>query len=493
MLFDESILNHLMNESKHSSDETEYISRENFPLFTVASDKPVFAQNDQIKESYKTQSDVQKNIALNIDRLLLDCVGSSLYLLQKLYKDNNHVNLAANVTAAAVAATTPLFHIKSKSNNQTEVNRMTELLMFPNLNETGYELFYKTALSLSVYANAYWHVIKKRGGGIHSIYFIPPTTMRAVPFINKKNNLMEFVYFQMDGFTNKVKRVFFQEEIIHFKMPNPESIVYGFSQLVPLLYDLSFDQEAKKWVTSWLQKTFNGGMIFKMENATKEQVKRNRQEVKEKFEGSENAGRTLITEGGLTLVYDGNKARDLDLSTLKNISRDAIINCMKVPLSSAGIRSNSGTINSELIDSENIAMLRNAVMPIHRAIYDKLNSSLFKFILKSNDLSIKEGANSSFNLSNIESIVKTASQFGGNSINENRALMNLPEKDINEFKDKIDNQDYYNVPIIATNNGMLPLKDLFKSFQDGSQLGVDTKVKQPTLKVEPDKSKAVVE
>lgn len=461
MLFDEKVLVELENHIKQEKYE-EYVSRAGkYPSFNIISEKPVFAEgNYLIQDVPKSKIDSRISAFQQYDRVCYDHVGASYWVLDKIAKENAHVKHSLHVIASSCASTVPLFQITDRNNKQSrKISDLTELLMFPNLNEHGYSLLYKTFKSLAKVGNAYWQVIKQKNGDIHSLYYLPANTLRAVPFINSDNGQLEFCYIQTNYLTNKVDKVYFQDEIIHFKMPNENSIVYGESQLVALFKDISFDEEAKNYIISWFQEAFSGGQIFKQPNSSKDVVRRNRQEMSEKFTGTNNAGRAMILEGDMALVYDGNKARDIDFSNLKNISKENIYTCLSVPLSLAGIRVKEGSGNAEIINSEEKAMIRNTIQHYCKIVYETINLRLFRYILDNKNLTIKAGVTQLFNNSTSQTLVANASKYCGTSINENREMIGLPPVQ------DAQNNDRYNSPIIATNNGLAPLEAVFDQIE----------------------------
>lgn len=397
-------------------------------------------------EMYKTQEDGKSKIN-KVD--FITNITSSYHILERLYRENNWVALACNIIASVATNTKPAFRIIGEGNSKRYVKSMTELLTFPNLNESGYELFHKTYSSLAVFGNAYWQVVRTKAGDYHSIYSIPTPTIRPYPFINEETDLLEFAYLQLDNYGENVERVFFQEEIIHFKMPNNNGITYGFSQVVPVFKELAFDIETKKWLTAYFQNAFTGGMIFEMRNGNKDQVRRNRTELKEKFEGSSNAGKNLILEGEMKVVWDGNKAGNgFPIVELKNGSRDNILPSLGVPLSIAGVRSDAGQANAEVISAEDQTFLRT-IQNYHNIVFPTINLKLFRNeTYKKYDLKIVAGSNTTFSQTRATQIVESAAKFGA-TVNEIREMLGLAP---------LENDKFGNSLIATTNNGILPLE-----------------------------------
>lgn len=470
--FDETLLSNLDNPNFDVSRELRY------PSFSYVDSRPIYSNNYVATNSNQQDLKKAENTVENLSR---DVVGASFYILDRLFKENNWVSHSLKTNANAIVGSNPLFKIKTKASQKTTKSKYQQLFEAPNAFTTGFELFNQTALSLEHYGNAYWQVIKKVNGDPHSIYFIPAHMIRVIPYIDKNTNQVNYVYAQVNGINRNVDKYYLSDEIIHFKMPNHLGQIYGLSKLVPLFRDITFDIEAKNYINSWFTKAFSGGMIFKMENSTREVVNRNRTEMREKFEGASNAGRNLILEGDMQMVYDGNKARDINLGGLKQISRDDILACLGTPLSLAGVRSDIGQANAEVIASEEKTMLRNTVLPTQRIIFDTINLRFFKAMMQEESVSISAGANSSFVSKNAESIVKTMSQFGGATVNENREMLGFAT---------VDDQENFDQPLVATNNGIVKMDALFTSFEQGGKQGNAT-VQAPSVKVSTTKGDGV--
>lgn len=434
-----------------------FVSKEsNYPSNEKIEERPIYANNRfYVPEAKKDPQNSFLQTFQGYNKIAYDHIGASYWILEKLSRESAYIKHALHIASASCASTTPLFQIIHNNNKMSSLrDELTDLLLHPNRYDYGYSMIYKTVFSIMSYGNSYWQVIKKKNGDIHSIYFLPSNTIRVIPFINTDTGILENCYIQMDQYLQRVEKVYFDDEIIHFKNPNKDSILYGVSDIVSLFKDISFDEESKNWLISWFQESFSGGTIFKMPNSNKDVVKRNRQEMVEKYTGSSNAGRIMVLEGDMAMVYDGNKAREIDLKELRNISRDTVYTCFGIPLSIAGVRSKEGSGNAEIINSEEKAMLRNTVNHYLNIVYKTLDIQLFRNILNRRDLSIKSGVTNMFTNVNASTIITTGSKYCGNSINENREIAGLPP-----IQDST--KDYYDQPIIATNNGIAPLEAVF--------------------------------
>lgn len=373
-----------------------------------------------------------------------------LHLMTMVAEQCNWVDLANNVIAAACASTTPLWRLSTTlsakyktDKRQKDMDALTDKLMFPNIHQSGYQLSFQTYYDLNLYGNAYWQVIFDRKGDIHSIYTLPPETIRVVPFI--KDNEIHFMYVQMATSLNKNPRVFEESEIIHFKRPNAKSFIYGkplyFSQLLQVAASIN----SKKAITSWFESGYSGGAIFKMDPDASV-ADRNRAVLNDLYTKPENFGAILLLEGGIELVADGNKFKDFDFSGLSNADRDNILFSAGVPISMAGVRSAAGNANAEIVASEEMAFNLITVGNNHKLVCGTLNNKLFRQILSWNDVTVEPGVLTKFSMKNAIDIVNALAVFGI-GVNEARDLLATP---------RVPSEEAGKVYLIKTNNGAFP-------------------------------------
>lgn len=376
------------------------------------------------------------------------------------------VDLAVRTIGSACSSTTPLMRAlvnakpSYKKKREDEVDNVLELLRYPNPQQTGYNLFRTIYENLALFGNAFLQVIKNKKGGLHSFYTLPPETMRSIPYFDEYN-ILHFAFVQV-GVINEPK-VFLEDEIIHFKLTNQRSFAYGKPPMLSQLTQIATSINAKKAVASWFQEGFVGGAIFKMD-ADVDVAERNRSFLREFFTKPENFGRTMVLEGSMDLVDDGNKFKDFDFSALASTSRDDILMAVGVPLSQAGVRSASGQANEEVIVAEEKAFVRNTVEMYHKTVFSELNMKLFRQILDWHDVEIGPGTLAKFSLSDSIETVKALASIGI-QVNEARDLLSAP---------RVPSEEAGNVFVITTNNGVVKAQDT---------LGVDlnTGKKTPTI------------
>lgn len=393
-------------------------------------------------------------------------------IYQQIYKNNKWVALSVKTSGKNAVRTEPYFVLESQKEvrDTTNIETISKILLEPNHNETWFSLGKKTYDSLKLYGNSYWQVILTLTGRLHSLYHIPAETIKPVPYLEKSTGLLRFYYVQVqyiNEYTYRVNRIFKDSEIIHFKMPNMFSELMGMSDYYPILKSVDFDESLSEWLDGYINNSLNAGTIIEQKNTSPDAVDRNRQILKEQWSGGRNSFNVMLLEGELTLKDNGNKSKDFPLDRIGYLNRNDIMIAADVPLSVCGIRSDQGTLNAEVIESEEQAFLRNNILPLQEIVFSTLNLRLFNQILNMPDLRISAGINNQFNRKNVSALVLTAMKIGA-TVDELRKLLGLGFLN--------DETGYGKTVIVGTNNGAVPLEYYFKSIE------LDSKIKEQTLK-----------
>lgn len=405
-----------------------------------------------------TLSTTSKMLSQNNYPRYSDYTTSQYYLIKDLIQNNNWVAHANHIVASSVIACEP--HSVITSNNKSDiydVKKLQKIFKKPNRNETWSVIMYKTAYALWTFGNAFLQVIKSNNGDIHSIYSIPADTIRPVPYIDIDTQELRYVYAQVYSYDNinySVRRVFTDEEVVHIKLPNIFTELYGASKLTPLFANLKLDFNNKVYLNNFMENSFSGGMIFEIKDSSEEVVERNREELIEALSGSKNAGRNMILEGDIRVVHDGNKTKDFPLESLYQKNAEEIFTCLNVPLSLAGIRSENGTINDALIQQEEQVFYRSVVRFLQNLIYEDISLKVFNNILGLSEVKIQSGVNKDFTGKNAENRVLAGLKIGG-TINEFRQMLGMPNA-----VDETIGETF----IIGTNNGAIPLEDYYDNI-----------------------------
>jgi hypothetical protein len=203
-------------------------------------------------------------------------------------------------------------------------------------------------------------------------------------------------------------------------------------------------------INNWFEEGFAGGAIFKMD-ADELVAQRNREFLRDHYAGAKNYGRILLLEGSTELVSDGNKyIGNIKFEEMAAIGRDVILSCFGVPISMAGVRSDQGMGNAEIVASEEKAFKRNTIDRIHKLVFDKIQQKLIREFLDDRELEIQPGTLSKFAIKDSIDAVRALGEIGI-TVAEARELLGMRSLEIDEIN---------KVMVIRTNNGLVRFEDI---------------------------------
>lgn len=392
-----------------------------------------------------------------------------LQLMTLMVGENNWADLAVKTIGSSCSSTAPLFQVYSMAkgrNKEKQAERAIELitdkLMYPNLHQTGYELFLTTFENIATYGNAYWQIVRTKSGDIHSIYSLPPESIRIIPYLDKYG-ILHCAYHQIDMTMfggQKNGDIYLEHEIIHFKETNEKSFLYGKPRLYSLMSHITANAQSLTAVNSWFEKGWSGGAIFKMD-ADDQVAARNREFLRENYGGAQNHGQMLLLEGSIQLVDNGQKyVGNLSFEKMSAVGRDAILTCMGVPVSMAGVRTDAGMGNAEIVASEEKSFKRSTIDRMHEIVFGKIQQKLIREFLGEKNIGIQAGTLSKFSLKEeIESVRALATL--GITMRESRKILGVRA---------LENDMINDVMLTITNNGVAKLEDIIGLDADGNKV-----------------------
>ncbi len=188
-----------------------------------------------------------------------------------------------------------------KGDKQILEHPLLDLLKRPNPLQSGPD-WWKTRVSYFLLSgNMYDERILDSGGRPKELWSLRPDRMTVV----------ESATGMPSGFKYKVggKTILFpansitgDSDILHTKMFHPFNDWYGLSPIEAAAYSVDQHNQSMNWVQSLLQNSArpSGALIADKETPlSDDEYKRLKQEMEEKYSGSENAGRPILLEGGL--------------------------------------------------------------------------------------------------------------------------------------------------------------------------------------------------
>ena len=270
------------------------------------------------------------------------------------------------------AASVPL--VLFRGDQKVDHHPLLDLLNRPNPCQ-GRAVFFETAYAyLNIAGNSYLEVVMGGDGLPAELYALRPDRMKIIPGAGGWPKA--FVYgvsgqehaFPVDPVTGK-------SAVLHLKTFHPTDDYYGLSPLEAAAYSIDVHNAASSWNKALLDNSArpSGALVFEPKDGngalSKEQFDRLKAEMEENFQGSRNARRPLLLEGGLKWQQMAFSPADMDFINAKHVSAREIAIAFGVPPMMMSIPGDNTYSNYK---EANRALWRSTLLPM----MDKMTSSL---------------------------------------------------------------------------------------------------------------------
>lgn len=251
-----------------------------------------------------------------------------------------------------------------------------DLMEHPNPDQSQFQFLELHFTYLKLAGEVYWYMVRNKGTKApQELYIIRPDLMEVV--VSKDNNprglVTGYLLYKPDG----EKIPFDKEEILHFKMPNPSNPYYGLGTIQAAMTYIQTEQYASDWTKNSLYNSGRPSGIVNIKGTIDdEQFKSIKQQFKDEYGGTTNAGKTLFLKGtdGMDFQKLGMELGELALKELKDMTRDDIMMMFRVSKTMLGISEGVNLNNAR----EGRAMFKESIV---LAEWDRLVDHLNAFIL----------------------------------------------------------------------------------------------------------------
>lgn len=252
-------------------------------------------------------------------------------------------------------------------------------LDFANPFQTFQEFIEMHQVYMGLTGECFWIINKNKNGEPAEYWIAPPERVSVVP--SKKDFIAGYVY-QIGSEKIPLAR----EEVIHHKLPNPLNPYRGLGPVQALAIDLDSELYAGKWNRNFFYNSARPDGILGFEGTlSEEQFDRLKKQWGERHQGTANAHKVALLEGGGKYQQISFNAKDMDFRALRMLNRDNILGVYGMPLSVMGITENVNKANAEAGD---YTFARWIVKPRLNRIRNKLNEQLLPMFRNSKGLEL---------------------------------------------------------------------------------------------------------
>ncbi|MCP5083178.1 MAG: phage portal protein [Alphaproteobacteria bacterium] len=238
------------------------------------------------------------------------------------------------------------------------------LLARPNGAQGGGDLFELFYAQLQTAGNAYLEAVLL-DGEVRELHALRPDRMKVVP---GPDGWPEAFDYSANGRSVRFAQTGEPVPILHLKLINPAGDYYGLSPFEAAAKAIDIHNAAGAWNKALLDNGArpSGALVYKGgdqpgANLTEEQYATLRAELAESYQGSANAGRPMVLEGGLEWAAMSHSPRELDFIEAKHVAAREIALAFGVPPMLLGIPGDNTFANYA---EANRTFWRQTVLPL---------------------------------------------------------------------------------------------------------------------------------
>ncbi len=287
-------------------------------------------------------------------------------LAQEGFASNAIGYRAVRMIAEAAASMTWLAY---KGDAELEAHPLLALFGKPNPGQQGRDFFEQLYGFLLVAGNAYVEKVEIDGRP-RELYALRPDRVKAVA---SANGWAEAFDYSVNGQSVRLAA----ETVLHLKLFNPLNDHYGMSPLEAAQRSIDTHNAAAGWNKAMLDNAArpSGALVYSAGDGhlTTEQFDRLKKELEESYQGSSNAGRPMVLEGGLDWKEMGFSPKDMEFIEAKNAAAREIALAFGVPPMLLGIPGDNTFANYA---EANRTFWRQTVLPLAGRMAEALSGFL---------------------------------------------------------------------------------------------------------------------
>lgn len=210
---------------------------------------------------------------------------------------------------------------------------LLDLLYRPNDELTGRSCLHVTQVWLDIKGEGFWLLKRGDGGKPEGFIPIPPHWVQQVP-------RRDTPWFRVSW--NALQMNVPAGDMVWFRDPDPENpYARGAGVAESLGDELETDEYAAKYLKAWFYNSAMPSFLVSYEGAQAADVKRAQEKFEQEHRGYFNAHRAHFSNGKMNAVRLDSSFRDQQISELRRMERDTVVQVFGVPPEVIGIIENS--------------------------------------------------------------------------------------------------------------------------------------------------------
>ena len=284
----------------------------------------------------------------------------------EMFRQHPTIRAAVEKIAKVGVSTGYAFNSDPPGGDVDEAQRKELRMFFRKSNAS--QLLRLTYKDLMIFGDAYWWIERARNGR-------PIRAMRLHPaFIEIKTRggkVSEYRY--AAGVEQGDVKTYKPERIIHFKLDDPSSDLYGLSLLESLQGIVAVDLNAIKYNGKFFENSAQTGVVFSLKATDAGEIERNREYLEQNYVGTDNAHKPLLLEGDVTVSKSVATAAEMQFIEGRKMLREEMLQVLDVPKEKLGVTEDSNRSTGK--ESDN-TFRSEAIAPLQGIVEEEVNNSL---------------------------------------------------------------------------------------------------------------------
>lgn len=279
-----------------------------------------------------------------------------------------HPTIRAGIEKIAkVAVATGYSFNSDPPGEEVDEQKRKDLRMFFR-KSNGNQLLRVTYKDLLIFGDAYWWIERTRKGK-------PIRAMRLHPafveVLSRGGRVTQYVY--SAGADQRDAKKYSHERIIHFKLDDPASDLYGMSLLESLESVVAVDLNALRYNGKFFENSAQTGVVFSLKATDAGEIARNREYLEQNYVGTDNAHKPLLLEGDVDVKKSVATAQEMQFIEGRKMLREEMLEVLDVPKEKLGITEDS---NRSVGQESDNTFRQEAVQPLQGIVEEEINNAL---------------------------------------------------------------------------------------------------------------------
>jgi HK97 family phage portal protein len=235
------------------------------------------------------------------------------------------------------------------------------------------QLLRLTYKDLDIYGESFWVIIYGKDEARTPIKAMRLNPRFMMPQLSTKGIIEGWEYGPISSDADAIK--YGVDEILHYKLDDPEDDTRGLSPLHSLQRAVAQDIFAMEYNESFFKNSAQTGIVFIVKTSTAEEADRNRAWIEQNYAGPENAHRPLLIEGDVDVKPSVSSKAEMEFLEGRKLLRTEILMVLEMDPDKVGIHEDSNRSTSK---ETAYSFLAEVIWPRQNIIEDEFNN---EFIL----------------------------------------------------------------------------------------------------------------